>query len=127
MDQPRVELAACHREVANRERVDQKCSLRLFFSYVDLVVSGRVDHKSRIVFGEHAFDVALIGDVDPVSFKSRDFVAARFELLHELEAELSSPAENRNAFAVHHSIIATRQSWRRAVMGSTRVARRAGM
>src|SRR5947209_4755453 len=94
MHETRVDLAAGHREIANREAIGEKGRQRLFFRDVHLVVGCRIDDYGRVEFGERSFDSSAIAYIHRRSIKACDLVSAVSKFFHQLHAKLPTTAEN---------------------------------
>ena len=120
MHQLGVRLAAGNGQIANRQSVHQVGGLRLLLGDIHLIVGGRVQHDSRIAFGDAALHLRRVGDVDVGPLEAGDRVPPPGKFRLQLDAELSATPEYRDPIGLHFFIMNHESRARRRLTGRSR-------
>ncbi len=110
MNQLRVDLAACQRQVTHRQGVNQEGRLGLFFGHVDLIVSGRVKNDFCVVIGQRILYRGVIGDVHLGAIPGDYGVTPLLEFADQLHTQLAGGSENYRASAHRNTTIPQRET-----------------
>ena len=98
MNQARVVLPACERNVSDRERICFIRGHRLLFGHVYLVIGRCIEHGGRVAFRQSALDAFGLGDIKGTTIEAADGIAPPFEFSAKLNAQLAAAAKYDYAF-----------------------------
>jgi hypothetical protein len=94
MHKLRIQLPACHGEVAHRKCIGLECGQRLTFGNVHHVVGGGVENEGRVGLRQSGFYGGGVADIHVAAVETLNLISALAEYMRQLYTQLSKGAEN---------------------------------